>query len=87
MGYDENITDPHHGGKLQDDMISYRCKLCGDVPEPESHHMMASCSCGAVSVDRGWYGSRVLWSGKREDVIEEVPRVSYTIQTDDLASK
>jgi predicted nucleic acid-binding Zn-ribbon protein len=51
----------------------YRCRKCGDIPEPESHLMMASCSCGNVSVDRGWYGSRVLWrSGKYADAVEEM---------------
>lgn len=41
----------------------YRCRACGDVPEPESHHKMTACKCGKVQVDRGWYGSRVLWDG------------------------
>ena len=53
--------------------LSYRCKLCGDAPEPDSHHKMASCKCGNLTVDRGWYGSRVLWqTGSHADAIEEV---------------
>lgn len=71
--YDTAPTDPMHGGKMSDDMIGYRCKLCGDAPEPTSHHKMASCGCGALQVDRGWYGSRVVWDGKKDDVVEELP--------------
>jgi len=34
---------------------------------------MTSCPCGALVVDRGWYGTRLLWSsGKREDAVEEI---------------
>lgn len=53
--------------------MRYRCKKCGDEPEPESHHAMKSCKCGFITVDRGWYGSRVLWKdGPYGDAVEEV---------------
>ncbi len=51
--------------------MRYRCKRCGDIPEPESHHKMATCSCGGVSVDRGWYGSRVVFESR--DILEQLP--------------
>lgn len=49
----------------------YRCKRCNTVTPVPSHLKMTSCECGAVQVDHGWYGSRVLWpSGKLEDWAE-----------------
>ena len=54
--------------------VDYRCKLCRDIVPCGTHHKMEQCLCGAVMVDRGWYGSRVLWSGGRYDeVVEVVP--------------
>lgn len=56
-----------------DNLIDYRCKKCSSIVPRGAHHRMSSCPCGAVMVDRGWYGSRVLWKGdKREDVVEEI---------------
>lgn len=53
--------------------IDYRCKKCKEIVPRGSHHRMANCKCGSVSVDRGWYGTRVLWpSGKYEDWVEIV---------------
>ena len=56
-----------------DDAVFYKCRKCGDVPEPESHHKMKSCKCGSVMVDRGWSGSRVLWKGGTfDEVVEQI---------------
>ena len=53
----------------------YRCKKCGDIPIPESHHKMKACTCGAIQVDRGWYGGRVLWSGGTfDECVEKIER-------------
>ena len=55
------------------DEIDYRCKACGEIVPRGTHLKMESCKCGAVSVDRGWYGSRVLWrKGKFEDAVEKI---------------
>ena len=52
----------------------YRCKKCNTVVPRGTHLKMETCKCGAVQVDRGWYGSKTSWpSGKREDWIEELP--------------
>jgi hypothetical protein len=57
------------------DRIDYRCRSCMQIVPRGTHHKMESCKCGKVQVDRGWYGSRVLWcGGKREDAIEEIVR-------------
>lgn len=58
---------------MKDGKPLYRCKRCRTVTPKPSHHKMTSCACGAISVDHGWYGSRVLWpGGKIEDWAEEV---------------
>jgi predicted nucleic acid-binding Zn-ribbon protein len=54
-------------------VIDYRCKRCGEIVPRGTHHKMESCKCGFISVDRGWYGIRILWNeGKAEDAFEEV---------------
>ena len=60
--------------KTPEPLIDYRCKKCGEIVPHGTHHKMESCKCGALQVDRGWYGARVLWSGKREDAFEEIVR-------------
>ena len=53
------------------DTPRYRCKNCGDTPEPETHHKMKSCKCGMISVDRGWYGGRVVSKGPIKETVED----------------
>lgn len=54
----------------------YRCKACGEVVPRGTHHKMEACGCGKVMVDRGWYGSRVLWEPepgeKYDDCVETI---------------
>lgn len=53
----------------------YRCRKCDSVVPRGTHHRMSSCHCGAVMVDRGWYGARVVWKGHTyADVVEEIRR-------------
>lgn len=55
------------------DKIDYRCKKCGEIVPRGTHHKMTSCKCGFVSVDRGWYGSRVLWKeGTMDEAVETI---------------
>lgn len=55
--------------------IDYRCKKCGTIVPPRTHHKMEQCACGAIGIDEGWYGARSTWpEGKREDWIEEIPK-------------
>lgn len=75
----DSEADAKRYGALDDDLsganIDYRCKKCDSIVPRGTHHRMTSCTCGAVQVDRGWYGSRVLWKGgNREDVVEEIVR-------------
>ena len=55
-----------------DPIIDYRCKRCGEIVPRATVHIIESCKCGAIQVDRGWYGNRVLFDGKAEDAFEEV---------------
>lgn len=55
------------------DDFDYRCKSCGEIVPRGTHHKMQACKCGKIMVDRGWYGSRVLWTGgKFEDAVEKI---------------
>jgi hypothetical protein len=59
------------------DAIDYRCKSCGEIVPRGTHHKMTSCKCGKVHVDRGWYGSRVLWpSGSFGEAVEIIKPAS-----------
>lgn len=58
----------------KDNTTDYRCKSCNTIVPRGSHLKMESCKCGKVQVDRGWYGSRVLWTdGEYADVVEVIP--------------
>lgn len=58
-----------------DEDADYRCKHCLSIVPRGTHHKMESCECGKVMVDRGWYGSRVLFpSAPMEDHVEIINR-------------
>jgi len=63
----------------------YLCKLCNTVTPKPSHHKMTSCKCGAISVDHGWYGSKVVYDlppGKSfEDCFEVAPEEALSCAT------
>lgn len=54
----------------------YRCKKCNTVTPKPSHHAMTWCECGAVGVDHGWYGSRVLWKGEPGEAFDDVAEIA-----------
>ena len=60
----DSEADTKRPGALDDEQsganMDYRCRKCDSVVPRGTHHKMSSCHCGAVMVDRGWYGSRRL---------------------------
>ena len=51
------------------------CRKCGWIIRSKNRHDMATCKCGAVSVDGGsWYSKQ---HGKAKDIISHVRAFKY----------
>lgn len=66
-----------------------RCNLCGDEIESKSVHDFVTCSCGACSVDGGYYYLRRCFKEKRcftdISVVEEDKEELLLLKNNDVS--